>query len=302
MKIISKIIIFVVFGVRVLYNVVFRKVLFFFSSFFLCQILTIWKEKKGMWVTLYDITENIVLTRGIGHYVKLLRTPPYPHLKNFLEGLNEKWTEIAVFIGFEESDIEYFVSSDTNSVSTQLDVFLNSWTLPDCGEKTGMILHKLRRSAMEFAKIKSTNNIPMIVATTSSTVEMPITVSASSYSMDIPIAISTYTGQTDTAMDEPLPIVTTMYSSSIMTTVHSSMVATTATDIVLTTVNRSLPLLTSGPIVSQSLTKTSRRHNIMKLKPDPTGGGQPVVCVRICHRLRQLIMLFIVNMWYIHIL
>ena len=43
-------------------------------------------------------------------------------------------------------DLEKYMSCSEND-SEQLDMFLSNWALPDCGQKTIVILHKLRSIA-----------------------------------------------------------------------------------------------------------------------------------------------------------
>lgn len=82
------------------------------------------------------------MTPGIGQYLILIKLPPYPQLKEFLLGLKDQWIKIAIYIGTHETIIQNCVSSSEN-FSKQLDLFLRHWALPDCGQRTVVILHKL---------------------------------------------------------------------------------------------------------------------------------------------------------------
>ena len=92
------------------------------------------------------MVEALVLTQGIGRYLILLKLPSYPQLKEFLLGLKGQWISIAIYIGINELDLQKYTSCSQNH-SEQLDMFLSNWSLPDCGQKTVVILHKLRSIA-----------------------------------------------------------------------------------------------------------------------------------------------------------
>lgn len=90
--------------------------------------------------------EGLVLTRGVGRHLVNLKTAVYPQLKPFLQGLQYQWTNIAEYIGFEEFEIKTITEAN-EEISEQLNHFLDLWNIPDCGDKTVIILQRLKMAA-----------------------------------------------------------------------------------------------------------------------------------------------------------
>ena len=107
------------------------------------QLFEKWIARKGQWCTSNDIVESLLLTQGTGRHVSKLNLPQYQQLKEFLIGVGGDWIHIALYIGFDKSEL--LLDEDTTDVmSTQLDMFLEIWSMPDCGQKTIVILQKLK--------------------------------------------------------------------------------------------------------------------------------------------------------------
>ncbi|XP_019848857.1 PREDICTED: uncharacterized protein LOC109580278 [Amphimedon queenslandica] len=231
----------------------------------LTEVLRSWRAKKGQWSTIEDVVEALVLTQGIGRYLILLELPSYPQLKEFFLGLKRQWISIAIYIGIDEADLQKYISCSENH-SEQLDVFLNNWTLPDCGQKTVVILHKLRSIAgvMVGAAAKagppdklqrgisleaSGGPYSMPAQTVSSSITVPPLLQQQSSSMPLSSLPVTITGSVEIA------------------TVTSSL----EPGLVTTRETMSLPpeTLSSKNIQSssRSFLKTNRKHRFNVLKP-----------------------------------
>ena len=90
--------------------------------------------------------EGLVLTRGVGCHLVKLKTAVSPQLKPFLQGLQYQWTTVAEYIGFKEFEIKTITEAN-EEISEQLDHFLYLWNIPDCGDKTIVILQRLKVAA-----------------------------------------------------------------------------------------------------------------------------------------------------------
>ena len=126
--------------------------------------------------TLVDVVEALVLTKGLGRHVTLLCRGGEPHggsstfgspavlllllltdeptpatVQSFFQGLGDKWTAIPDYLGFSVDEVAAITTQseyqEGDHVIDHVTRFLRVWRMPDCGQKTLMILQKLKAAA-----------------------------------------------------------------------------------------------------------------------------------------------------------
>jgi ankyrin repeat protein len=92
-------------------------------------------------------------------------------LKQFLEGLQKDWITVAMYIGFDEEELQ--LSNDSENLSVNLDKFLDQWLMPDCGQKTTVILQKLLSVALPVGATSSRNiKQPLLQSSVGDSIEL----------------------------------------------------------------------------------------------------------------------------------
>ena len=70
--------------------------------------------------------------------------PNNPHeARLWFSSLQNKWWDVANYLGYTKDDIEVAESEMDKNPETQIQKFLGIFQMPDCGARTMPILHKL---------------------------------------------------------------------------------------------------------------------------------------------------------------
>ena len=70
--------------------------------------------------------------------------PNNPHeARSWFLSLQDKWWDVAKYLGYTKDDIEVVESEMDKNPETQIQKFLDIFQMPDCGTKTMPILYKL---------------------------------------------------------------------------------------------------------------------------------------------------------------
>ena len=76
--------------------------------------------------------------------ILLYAGPNNPHeVRSWFSSLQDKWWDVAYYLGYTKDDIEVVESEMDKNPETQIQKFLGIFEMPDCGVKTMAILHKL---------------------------------------------------------------------------------------------------------------------------------------------------------------
>ena len=94
----------------------------------------------GQWGQMTSLVEALVLTRNVGRFVTLFTLPRFKTLYEFLNGLGDSWTNIALYLGFGQDELDSLATTEEDDALRR---FVGIWNMPDCGEKNLIILHKL---------------------------------------------------------------------------------------------------------------------------------------------------------------
>lgn len=74
-------------------------------------------------------------------FVSIAPTNP-PDVESYFYHLQNKWWNMAAFLGYSKDDLDAVITEPDNSVQRQIAKFLAIFKMPDCGACTITILHK----------------------------------------------------------------------------------------------------------------------------------------------------------------
>jgi hypothetical protein len=115
----------------------------------LCELCVQWLKSRST-CDVMELVEGMVVTEGLGRYTTRLCGPSSESprdMRNFLLTLGERWVEIARYLGFSREEIDAIMQSYPDSIEKQVEEFLEEWKMPDSGQKTLPLMHKLKALA-----------------------------------------------------------------------------------------------------------------------------------------------------------
>ena len=85
---------------------------------------------------------NVAIT--LCHLKSFVSTAPTnpPDVESYFYHLQNKWWNMAAFLGYSKDDLDAVITEPDNSVQRQIGKFLAIFKMPDCGACTITILHK----------------------------------------------------------------------------------------------------------------------------------------------------------------
>ena len=68
-------------------------------------------------------------------------------MRNFVGNLHSQWKEFANYMGYTEDEVRCIREASRHDQDEQTHEFLKLWNMPDCGDRTVLILEEVKKRA-----------------------------------------------------------------------------------------------------------------------------------------------------------